>query len=237
MSLRSDFRQDSSRSNSYTSESSLPRTPNLLQSDSCDSGTSNYQDSPLTPPLMEYGRPGSYATPYLDPQQHNKHLDRSSIYGGYASKQNSSNTALRPSYVERPISSYNNDHISGGTSERLGSSSRKRYSCRFKDSHSCDKLFTTSGHASRHSKIHTAKDSLHCPFQGCQKKFTRADYIKQHLKTHYKERERSSASHKSLPPAAKLKVPAGVKWPSQSAAPTAGPGYDDTIAPRWISET
>lgn len=74
----------------------------------------------------------------------------------------------------------------------------KRYPCRFRDSHGCEKTFTTSGHASRHSKIHTAEKAVHCTFPGCQKKFTRADNMKQHLETHYKDKSRGASQRKSL---------------------------------------
>ncbi|RKF63888.1 putative c2h2 transcription factor [Erysiphe neolycopersici] len=66
----------------------------------------------------------------------------------------------------------------------------KRYPCRFRDSHHCQKTFTTSGHASRHSKIHTAEKGVSCSWPGCHKKFTRSDNMKQHLETHTKERLR-----------------------------------------------
>jgi uncharacterized Zn-finger protein len=229
---RLDQRQNASRSNSYTSESSSPRTPDLLRSDSYDSRASNDPNSPLTPSLMEYGRPGSYNTPYPNPSQHDKRLDRSSIYGSYPPRQNS---AVRPPYPEQNPSSYDDDHMSAGTSERTGSSSGKRYPCRFKDSHGCDKSFTTSGHASRHSKIHTAEKAVHCSFQGCQKKFTRADNMKQHLETHYKERSRSSTSHKSSTSSTtKLTVAAGVKKSSMSGTrisrPTSRTGWPEQLS-------
>jgi uncharacterized Zn-finger protein len=227
-----DSRLTSSRSNSYTSESTSPKTPDLLRSDSYDSRASNDPNSPLTPSLMEYGRPGSYNTPYPDPSQHDKRLDRPSIYGSYPPRQNS---AVRPPYPERNPSSYDDDHMSGGTSERTGSSLGKRYPCRFKDSHGCDKSFTTSGHASRHSKIHTAEKAVHCSFQGCQKKFTRADNMKQHLETHYKERSRASTSHKSSTSSTtKLAVPAGVKKSSLSGTrisrPTSRTGWPEQLS-------
>jgi hypothetical protein len=76
----------------------------------------------------------------------------------------------------------------------------KRYPCRFRDSHGCEKTFTTSGHASRHSKIHTAEKAVQCTFAGCQKKFTRADNMKQHLETHYKDKSRTTG-HRSQKPA------------------------------------
>jgi len=87
--------------------------------------------------------------------------------------------------------SYDED---AGLASPAGERSGKRYPCRFRDTHGCEKTFTTSGHASRHSKIHTAEKAVPCTFQGCSKKFTRADNMKQHLETHYKEKSRSSSS-------------------------------------------
>lgn len=97
----------------------------------------------------------------------------------------------------------------------------KRYPCRYRDSHHCLKTFTTSGHASRHSKIHTAEKGVSCTWEGCHKKFTRSDNMKQHLETHTKERSRGSrpSAHNSLVssdtsrPQNKniLTMPAGVK--------------------------
>ena len=82
---------------------------------------------------------------------------------------------------------------SAGTSTGTGTGTGKRYPCRYHESHGCEKTFTTSGHASRHSKIHTAEKAVHCTYAGCQKKFTRADNMKQHLETHYKDKTRATA--------------------------------------------
>jgi uncharacterized Zn-finger protein len=226
---RFDGQQNSSRSNSYTSDSSSPKTPDLLRSDSYDSRASNDPNSPLTPSLMEYGGPSSYSTPHPDPSQHEKRMDRSSTYGSHPPRQIA---AARPSYAERNPSSYKDGHMSGGISDRTGPGLVKRYPCRFKDSHGCEKLFTTSGHASRHSKIHTAEKAVHCSFQGCVKKFTRADNMKQHLETHYRERPRSSTNYKSSTySTAKLTVPAGVKKPSLTGTrisrPTSRTGWPE----------
>ncbi|OBT89481.1 hypothetical protein VE02_01078 [Pseudogymnoascus sp. 03VT05] len=76
-------------------------------------------------------------------------------------------------------------------------SGTKRYHCRYADAVGCEKTFTTSGHASRHSKIHTCEKGIQCAFPGCLKKFTRADNMKQHLETHYKDSRRPRPSTSS----------------------------------------
>ncbi|KAK2591406.1 hypothetical protein QQS21_010912 [Conoideocrella luteorostrata] len=153
------------------SASSSPNTPELLRSDSYDSQMSN--DAPISPltPSVDYTYP------------------RGGIYG-------SEMPPKRPSYVDSSRStSYEDDAPASSvpSSERPG----KRYPCRYRDTHGCEKTFTTSGHASRHSKIHTAEKAVQCTYPGCQKKFTRADNMKQHLETHYKDKSRSSASQRA----------------------------------------
>jgi hypothetical protein len=162
------------------SSSSSPNTPELLRSDSYDSNsTSNDPISPLTPTAYDYTRSHTYAS-------------SQSAYDDYASEQVH---RKRPSYPETLRSGSYEDESS--SSAQMPERSGKRYPCRYRDSHGCEKTFTTSGHASRHSKIHTAEKAVQCTFHGCQKKFTRADNMKQHLETHYKDKSRSSGSHRS----------------------------------------
>ncbi|CCC04935.1 hypothetical protein SMACR_04302 [Sordaria macrospora] len=152
--------------------SSSPNTPELLRSDSYDSQMSNEPISPMTP-IYDYSR--GYP---IDTRHYEDHSDAHSYIG-----------AKRPRTMSDSRSmSYEDDAASPAATERTG----KRYPCRYRDSHGCEKTFTTSGHASRHSKIHTAEKAVPCSFQGCTKKFTRADNMKQHLETHYKDKSRSS---------------------------------------------
>ncbi|KAK0383282.1 hypothetical protein NLU13_9195 [Sarocladium strictum] len=99
------------------------------------------------------------------------------------------------SYTRTSLYPLGGDSVTSPLPERPG----KRYPCRYRETHGCEKTFTTSGHASRHSKIHTAEKAVQCTFPGCQKKFTRADNMKQHLETHYKDKSRSSSqrAHKA----------------------------------------
>lgn len=160
---------------SSRSTSGSPNTPELLRSDSYDSQASNDPTSPLTPSVAhDYRRGYGY----------------SSSQQGYDDYETSG--MKRPSFAGSSRSNSYEDDSSASPLERPG----KRYPCRYRDSHGCEKTFTTSGHASRHSKIHTAEKAVQCTFSGCQKKFTRADNMKQHLETHYKDKSRSS-SHRS----------------------------------------
>ncbi|KAK5651772.1 hypothetical protein OQA88_11734 [Cercophora sp. LCS_1] len=161
---------------SARSISSSPNTPGLLRSDSYDSQMSNEPVSPLTP-VYDYAR--TYGnTPVITDSRYDDYTDPAQVYAG----------VKRPGDFGDSRSGSYEDEVNSGTAER----SAKRYPCRFRETHGCEKTFTTSGHASRHSKIHTAEKAVQCTFPGCAKKFTRADNMKQHLDTHYKEKSRAS---------------------------------------------
>ncbi|CZR60815.1 related to transcriptional repressor [Phialocephala subalpina] len=202
------------RSNSSTSarsSTSSPHTPSLIRADSFDS---NIHDplSPITPTLMpDFARHNSYSSAgYKDQAHFDYRRDR---YEDYAP----SHCVAPPGYAEHRQSSYGDPRLYDEESYRnpnVPERGPKRYPCRYRESHGCEKTFTTSGHASRHSKIHTAEKAVSCTWPGCQKKFTRADNMKQHLETHNKERSRSSG----IPKAGlkTLTMPAGIKKPSSS---------------------
>ncbi|KAM0451395.1 hypothetical protein ACHAPV_005378 [Trichoderma viride] len=157
------------------SDSCSPNTPELLRSDSYDSQLSD-AISPMTPSVdFSYMRAPAFA------------------FGHEYTTEGP--PAKRPAYGDcSPSASCEEDSSAASSvSERPV----KRYPCRYRESHGCEKTFTTSGHASRHSKIHTAEKAVQCTFPGCHKKFTRADNMKQHLETHYKDKTRSSGSQRS----------------------------------------
>lgn len=85
---------------------------------------------------------------------------------------------------------------SGRKGAKCKNGSPKRYPC--KDP-TCDRTFTTSGHASRHAKIHEGLKPIPCTFEGCPKRFTRQDNMKQHLETHRREKSRASAKQARRP--------------------------------------
>ncbi|KAK4071212.1 uncharacterized protein Triagg1_6243 [Trichoderma aggressivum f. europaeum] len=154
------------------SDSSSPNTPALLRSDSFDSQLSDAV-SPLTPPV-DYSYGIMRAPHYVLGHEYAEGPPaKRTAYGACSPSASGEEDSSAASCVpERPV---------------------KRYPCRYREIHGCEKTFTTSGHASRHSKIHTAEKAVHCQFPGCHKKFTRADNMKQHLETHFKDKSRSSS--------------------------------------------
>ncbi|KAJ3298112.1 transcriptional repressor [Rhizoclosmatium sp. JEL0117] len=62
--------------------------------------------------------------------------------------------------------------------------SSKRYPCKV-----CDKDFSTSGHLSRHRRIHFGNKRYQCEVPGCDRTFFRADNCYQHTKSHKKRLE------------------------------------------------
>lgn len=175
------YRPHSFQSQTYPTSGSIsssPNTPELLRSASYDSQMSNDPISPTTPAIDYYSRQPAYAIP------HDYSLDVSQ--------------AKRPSYADSSRSaSFDEERSNQARTSPMPERPGKRYPCRYRDSHGCEKTFTTSGHASRHSKIHTAEKAVQCTYPGCQKKFTRADNMKQHLETHYKDKSRSSGSQRA----------------------------------------
>lgn len=55
----------------------------------------------------------------------------------------------------------------------------RKYQCK-----TCGRKFKTSGHVSRHLRIHTGERKHVCPFPGCGARFARHDNCMQHYKTH-----------------------------------------------------
>ncbi|KAH6678408.1 putative transcriptional regulator NRG1 [Halenospora varia] len=193
-----------------------PPTPTLMRADSYDSQNTSDAFSPITPhSLHDFGRQSSLMSMGTHKDQaHYDYRERMPSYDEYPSSQypNPMSLPIRPPYAESRTSSFSQPQVYDeesyhNISERGGP---KRYHCRYRETIGCDKTFTTSGHASRHSKIHTAEKAVPCTYKGCQKKFTRNDNMKQHLETHYKDRSRSSTS-KSGSKTSALTVSAGIK--------------------------
>ncbi|KAG4427254.1 hypothetical protein IFR05_017263 [Cadophora sp. M221] len=199
---------------STQSRTSSPHIPDLVRADSFDSNNTNDPLSPITPTsLKEFGRPASYMSYKSQPQyDYREALPRMDDYPSHQYSMPIPNQypSQRTSYPEPHM--YDEESYQSRSPQERGP---KRYPCRHRDTHNCDKTFTTSGHASRHSKIHTAEKGVVCTWKGCQKKFTRGDNMKQHLETHTKERSRSSTAQKNAA-IRSLTIPSGVRKNSSS---------------------
>ena len=215
------------RSHSYNSgmsTASSPRTPALFRSDSYDSQITVDPVSPITPLFMtDHGGQSSYTSTAFFKGPTSQFEERIYEYpppGAYATNQQYS-MPVRPAFPDSRTSSYAETTYEEDPYHQTLERGTKRYPCRYRDTHHCEKTFTTSGHASRHSKIHTAEKAVHCTYQGCQKKFTRADNMKQHLETHYKSKNGSSSEKSSSK--SSLTAPSGIRKsvpPSRSSRPS-----------------
>ncbi|KAH6625988.1 hypothetical protein B0J18DRAFT_127680 [Chaetomium sp. MPI-SDFR-AT-0129] len=189
--------------------SPTPATPELLRSSSYDSHMNPTEPvSPLTP-LYEPGY-GPFPQSQTDHRpRYDEYYQKEAPMQARLKRQPSTLSDGRPVYeddlIPPPVPRRSNVAPSSG-----GDRSEKRFPCRFRETLGCEKTFTTSGHASRHAKIHTAEKSVPCTWPGCNKKFTRADNMKQHVETHNKPRSsvsrpaflndrRSSSSIQTLP--------------------------------------
>lgn len=139
---------------------------------------------------------GTSASPLYPPPSHHTTPGAYDDYGDYPPYGPSTR---RPSSLSLARSSSFEDDISRRTSGEQHKSERtgKRFACRLRAETGCQKTFTTSGHASRHAKIHTAEKAVQCTHPGCSKKFTRADNMKQHLDTHLKGKSRNDRHRRS----------------------------------------
>lgn len=214
-----------SRSVSNLSTSSSPVIPGLIRADSFDSQNTTETQSPITP-HSEFGRHNSFTEEQSYKDQSNmEYRDQSHSFHDYSA--NYHGMPPRTPYVENRMHSYSQPQVFDEESYHNGNISErgsKRYNCRYRDTLGCEKTFTTSGHASRHSKIHTAEKAVPCTFAGCQKKFTRNDNMKQHLETHNKDRSRSNTASRTGAKAPVLTVPAGIKKAGRAASRPSTPG-------------
>lgn len=73
--------------------------------------------------------------------------------------------------------------LSDAVDVRTGETGQMRHMCPHAG---CDKHFSTSGHARRHSRIHDCLRPFECPHEGCHATFTRRDNCTQHQRARHK---------------------------------------------------
>ncbi|RDW88898.1 hypothetical protein BP6252_00930 [Coleophoma cylindrospora] len=178
-------------------------TPDLIRSGSSDTRDSD-SSHPATPPTpMDdfHGRHSDHGASFLPDHLAQHSYPGQQLFGDYGHY-----TMNQTGYYPEKIRDMYEDD------SQQSDKGPKRYPCKFAEREGCTKTFTTSGHASRHSKIHTAEKSILCEFPGCNKKFTRKDNMRQHYETHSKEKDRPRKSQSSHSP---LTRPAGIKKPAR----------------------
>ncbi|KAI0307198.1 hypothetical protein B0F90DRAFT_1686153 [Multifurca ochricompacta] len=70
-------------------------------------------------------------------------------------------------------------HFSSSSGQVSSTANKKKHVCNI-----CAKAFTTSGHLSRHARIHTGERNHKCPFPGCDTRCSRQDNLQQHYRIH-----------------------------------------------------
>ncbi|KAJ3129061.1 hypothetical protein HK098_002653 [Nowakowskiella sp. JEL0407] len=82
---------------------------------------------------------------------------------------------------------------------------RKKHACNYPG---CGRAFTSSGHLTRHKRMHDGSRPYSCPFPGCEAKFSRQDNMRQHQKTHESgRRKRKILTPTSQPPDSQFNTP------------------------------
>jgi len=189
--------QDMVRSHSSTSKTSSS-PPSLIREASYDSR----HDHPITPtgdyirsPYTQTHSPPTFFTYPAHPTE-----SPDSQYP--TSPLNTTTTSQFPSSTFQSCTSPLPPSTSSSTAYQAAppgaNINQKKYECKYRIQHNCDQTFTTSGHASRHSKIHDSLKGIACTHPGCPKKFTRSDNMKQHLETHSKDKKRDKGKTLTL---------------------------------------
>ncbi|KAH9977821.1 hypothetical protein BGW80DRAFT_1455977 [Lactifluus volemus] len=110
---------------------------------------------------------------------------------------------------------------------------RKKHICNI-----CAKAFTTSGHLSRHARIHTGERNHKCPFPGCDTRCSRQDNLQQHYRIHLtpgSRRNSTSARSQVLSGIKKqVKVPP-TREASLDSPPLTPPALEQAFVPRVYS--
>lgn len=87
-------------------------------------------------------------------------------------------------------------HLSSSTS--VGTAQKKKHVCPI-----CERSFSTSGHLSRHARVHTGERNHKCPFPGCETRCSRQDNLQQHYRIHLSPGSRRNSKSRVLATPAK----------------------------------
>ncbi|KAJ2144548.1 transcriptional repressor [Coemansia sp. RSA 678] len=104
---------------------------------------------------------------------------------------------------------------------------KRKYKCTFDG---CGKAFTTSGHLSRHFRIHTGEKNYQCLHPGCTSRFSRQDNMMQHYRTHLSPRSRRMRTVRAITTSRYSSVLASYPVPVNTATGSALAPYKHSVA-------
>ncbi|KAJ3204837.1 hypothetical protein HDU67_009260, partial [Dinochytrium kinnereticum] len=125
---------------------------------------------------------------------------------------------------------------SGASSATMGAiTANGRYECQWAN---CGKTFSTSGHLSRHARIHLGFKPFECDYPGCDARFSRSDNMRMHRKTHDRGGEKASSGMGITIPAEVSGVDSDLTSPVDSHVDSrpASPAGEDSIGHLKIQE-
>ena len=198
----------STYSSTSTPVMSRGNTPQLIRSESTDSGPGN-TPSPVTPNFSTYAfllNPRRVGSPYsASSTTSSGAVPSKEVYAAYPPLPATQRlqypcppTLTRPALARSSSSARTVKSSSSSSSSSLqlpsgahksSTGKKNSYPCPLAKQLGCSDLFTTSGHAARHAKKHTGRKDALCP--ECNKAFTRKDNMEQHRRTHQTGRNSS----------------------------------------------
>ncbi|KAH9965969.1 hypothetical protein BC827DRAFT_1181288 [Russula dissimulans] len=134
-----------------------------------------------------------------------------------------------------PHDSSNIDRHPHSSQVTVSTANKKKHVC-----HICSKAFTTSGHLSRHTRIHTGERNHKCPFPGCDTRCSRQDNLQQHYRIHLTpgSRRNSASTRSQMLSGNKKHVKALPPTPEASldSPPSTPPALELAVVPHVYSE-